>query len=185
MDAVGEGAEGWDLRAVDGGEEGVEAALGFVAAGGAVDAAKRFLQAPCLGDQWLVREQFAELSALLCGEALVGRQQPVPGVKEILAPAGLAALSRALGTACACLALAVAAHAVQRRIGTADEVEVVDDDPGPRQLGSDRLPVGVLGVDRDDRDGAAIGLREAPQVALYDASAAAIEDIQDAATVEV
>ena len=83
------------------------------------------------------------------------------------------------------VALAVATHAVQGGVGAADELEMVNDDPRPRQLGSDRLPVGVLGVDRDDRDGAAIGLREAPQVALYDASAAAIEDIQDAATVEV
>jgi hypothetical protein len=94
-------------------------------------------------------------------------------------------VSRALGTACAGLALALAAHAVQRRVGTTDEVDVVNDDPRPRQLGTDRLPVGVVGVDRDDLDRAAIGLCKSLQIARHDASAAAVEDIQDTATVEV
>ena len=83
------------------------------------------------------------------------------------------------------VALAVATHAVQGGVGAADEVEMVKDDPRPRQLGSDRLPVGVVGVARDHLDRVAIGLREALQVARHDASTAAKEDIYDAAMVEV
>jgi len=41
--ALGERGEGWDLCAIDGGQEGVEASLGFVAAGGAIDRSECFL----------------------------------------------------------------------------------------------------------------------------------------------
>jgi hypothetical protein len=46
------------------------------------------------------------------------------------------------------------------------EVEVVDHDPGPRQLVVDRLAVGLVGVDRDDLDRAPVPLGQRAQVAL-------------------
>jgi hypothetical protein len=49
------------------------------------------------------------------------------------------------------LALALAADRVQRRVRAADQtdqMEVIADDPRPRQLGADRLTVGVVAIDR-------------------------------------
>jgi hypothetical protein len=81
--------------------------------------------------------------------------------------------------------LSLAAHGVQRGVGAADEVEVIDDDPGVRQFGADRLPVSVMGVDRDDLDRPPVSLRERLQPALHGAAAAAVEDVDDAAAVQV
>ena len=69
------------------------------------------------------------------------------------------------------LALAVAPDAVKGGVGAADEVEVVNHDPRPRQLVVDRLPVGLIRVDRHDIDRCAAGR-------LLDHSAGAIAHTQ-------
>lgn len=176
-DAVSECAEGRNVCATDGAQERVEPSLGLETIGGPIDRAEGFLQAPRLGDQRLVREELAELPALMGGEPVACLEQSVAGVKEVLAPTGLAALPGSLRAAGACRSLAFAPDCVQGGVRAADEVEVIDDDPRPRQLGPDRLAVGVVWIDRDDLDRATISFRESLQIALNDASAAAVEDI--------
>jgi hypothetical protein len=69
-------------------------------------------------------------------------EQPVEGAVEILAPAGaLARTAGPLGPAPAVLA----PDGVERGVGAALEVEVVDHEPRPGQLVLDRLAVGVEG----------------------------------------
>jgi hypothetical protein len=64
----------------------------------------------------------------------------------------MAGATRSLRASPAMLALALAADRVQRRVGASHSVEVVADDPRPRQLGADCLPIGVVGIDRDHLD---------------------------------
>jgi hypothetical protein len=57
---VGKGGEGGDLRALDGGEEGVEPTRGLGAIGGRVDRSKRLLEPPRPGDDRLALEELEE-----------------------------------------------------------------------------------------------------------------------------
>jgi hypothetical protein len=69
----------------------------------------------------------------------------VAGVEEILAPGQFAGAARALGAlAGAREALALAADGVQRGVGTADQMEVISDDPCLRQRRLDRLAVSLM-----------------------------------------
>ena len=152
-DALGEGVKGGDARALDRGEERVEALFGAAAVGCPVDGAERLLQSPRLGDQWLVGEQLDQASPVAFGEPFARFEQTVTGVVELGSPARVVtAAAGALRPPPPDGSLSLAANGVKRGVGAADEVEVVDDDPGVRQFGADCLPVGVIGVDRDDLD---------------------------------
>jgi hypothetical protein len=59
-DALGEGLEGGQAGAVDGGEEELEAPLGLGAVAGAVDVAEALLRVPGLGDDRVALEQLAQ-----------------------------------------------------------------------------------------------------------------------------
>ena len=83
------------------------------------------------------------------------------------------------------LALALATDRVQRRVGAADQVEVIADDPRVRQLGPDRLAIGVIGVDRDDLDRQAGLLWQRAQVALDAAPAATVEYLDHATAIKI
>src|SRR5688500_5390274 len=81
----------------------------------------------------LVGEQFGELSPFAFGESFARFEQAVAGVVELGSPARLlSAAAGALRPPPPDRALALAAHGVQRRVGAADQMEVVDDDPGVR-----------------------------------------------------
>ena len=60
--------------AVDGGEERAQALLGLGCDRGAIDRSERFLEGPCLGENGVALEQFAEAAAFALGEALGGLQ---------------------------------------------------------------------------------------------------------------
>jgi hypothetical protein len=73
-------------------------------------------------------------------EALARLEYAVAGAVEVGAPGGvLATAAHALGPAGASLALALAAHGVQRGVGAAHEMEVVADDPRVGERRADRL----------------------------------------------
>ena len=83
------------------------------------------------------------------------------------------------------LALAVAPDAVKGGVGAADEVEVVNHDPRPRQLVVDRLPVGLIRVDRHDIDRPPFLLGQRAQVAFDDLAAAAVEHLDYPPVIQV
>ena len=151
-----------------------------------VDGAERLLQSPGLGDQGLVGEQLDEASPVAFGEPFARLEQTVAGVVELGSPARVvAAAAGALRPPPPDGSLSFAANGVQRGVGAADQVEVVDDDPGVRQFGADRLPVGVVGVDRDDLDRAPCVFGQRAQVALDAAPAAPVEHLDHAPAVEI
>jgi hypothetical protein len=83
------------------------------------------------------------------------------------------------------LALAFAADRVQRGVGAADEMEVIADDPSMRQLGADRLSVGVVGIDRDDLDRRPLARGQGTEVALNAAATASVEHLDHAPAIEI
>ena len=105
-------------------------------------------------------------------------QRRVPAVALAAAPCALRCSTRLL-------ALALATDAIQRCVHPADEMEVVDHDSSPWQLVLDRMPVGVVGIDRHDPDSPPVLLWERPQIPLHDPAAAAIEHLDHAPAIKI
>lgn len=131
-------------------------------------------------------EALAEAPTLAFGEALGGLQRSVSSAVELgVAAVQASAAASALGAPARLPALALAAERVERAVRAADEVEVIADDPRVGQLGADRLAVGLRGVDRDDLDRRALLDAQRAQVALNRPPGAAVDDVDDAARIEV
>jgi hypothetical protein len=78
-DAPREGAEGRNRRTLHRGQKEFEAPLGLGAVACGVDRAKRFLQAPGLGQQRLGGEELAARAALALAQALARLEQSLAG----------------------------------------------------------------------------------------------------------
>lgn len=77
----------------------------------------------------------------------------MPDSVEVLAPSRvLARAARSLRSPTPVFAPALAPDRLERSVGAAHEVEVVDHDPRPGKHRPNRLAVGLVGVDRDDLD---------------------------------
>ena len=74
---------------------------------------------------------------------------------------------------------------VERELGAAHEVERVDHDPRPGQLGANRLPVSLGGIDRDDLDRSPPLVGERAQPALHHGPRAPVEDLDHRPAVEI
>ena len=105
-------------------------------------------------------------------------QRRVPAVALTAAPCALRRSTRLL-------ALAFAADTIQRCVHATDEMEVVDHDSSSGQLALDRLPVGVVGIDRHDPDSPPMLLWERPQIPLHDPAAAAIEHLDHTPAIKI
>lgn len=153
---------------------------------GAVDGAEGLLEALGLREHRIALEQFAEATAFALAEALVGLEQAVTGSVELGVPGVQAsAAASTFGSPAALLALTFAANGVQCSVGAADEMEVIADDLCVRQQVADRLTVGLRGVDRDDLDGLALLHGQRAQEALDGPPRAAVDDIDNAAAIEI
>jgi hypothetical protein len=131
-------------------------------------------------------KQRAQPTAVALGQPLCGLEQQMASPVKVRVPAiPMSALASALRSAGCPLALALAPDAVQRGVHAADQVEVIDHDPRPWELVVDRLPVGLVGVDRHDLDGAPVRLGKCLQVPLDHLAAAAIEHLHDPAMVQI
>jgi hypothetical protein len=143
------------------------AALGLGPISRLVDGAEGLLKSPRLGDQRVGGEEVAETPAPALGQPLATTEEQVAGAVELGTPGGaFAASAHALGTAASRCSLAPSAHRVKRGVGAADQVEAVGDDPRPREDRLDRLPVGLVRVDRDDLDRVLVRLGQRAQVAF-------------------